>query len=201
MERLISLSFLCLISRGGEKCKQFYDVSPSLKFWNYFGLCWSVYKLIFTWRNIIFNAFRSGLASSHGPITEVTITSKETMVAIDQKLFIRLAGIDLFKLPDTVGHILFSQIFSLKLIFQKVFNTGLFIWLIHLSSVPPVKSGKSLGWSVKGKRHSLCALLATSHPLCPFSALTLHIHCTHTHPGTRTQAYTPPHVPDRKSVV
>ena len=85
-----------------------------------------------------------GLASSHGPITEVTITSKETLGAVDQKLFTRLAGIDLFKLLDTVDHILFSQI-SLKLIFQKVFNTGLFTWLIHLSSVPPVKSGKSLG--------------------------------------------------------
>lgn len=125
-----------------------------------------------------------GLASSHGPITEVTITSKETLGAVDQKLFTRLAGIDLFKLPDTVDHILFSQIFSLKLIFQKVFNIGLFTWLIHLSSVPPVKSGKSLGWSVKGKRHTLCTSLSTSQPFWPFPAQTLHTHCTHTRAHT-----------------
>ena len=127
-----------------------------------------------------------GLASSHGPITEVTITSKETLGAVDQKLFTRLAGIDLFKLPDTVDHILFSQIFSLKLIFQKVFNTGLFTWLIHLSSVPPVKSEKSLGWSGKGKRHTLCTSLSTPQPLWPFPAQTLHTHCTHSGPCTTT---------------
>ena len=78
------------------------------------------------------------------PWTEEPGRLQSRVGAVDQKLFTRLAGIDLFKLLDTVDHILFSQI-SLKLIFQKVFNTGLFTWLIHLSSVPPVKSGKSLG--------------------------------------------------------
>lgn len=43
------------------------------------------------------------------------------MGAVDQKLFTRLAGIDLFKLSDTVDHILFSQIFSLKLISSEGF--------------------------------------------------------------------------------
>lgn len=91
------------------------------------------------------NAFHSGLASSHGPITEAATASTDAVGAVDQKVFTRLAGIDSFKLSDRADHILFSQIFSLKLIFQKVFNTGLFTWLIHLSSVPPVKSRKSLG--------------------------------------------------------
>lgn len=47
------------------------------------------------------------------------------MGAVGRKLFTRLAGIDLFKLADTVDRILFSQVFSLKLIF--FFSEGFLI--------------------------------------------------------------------------
>lgn len=158
-------------------------------------LLWSLLvskEINFTWRNIIFNASppwpglipRSNYRGNYHQQGDPGGCRSEIVYQTSQ------ASIYSSYLTQLIIFY-FSQIFSLKLIFQKVFNTGLFTWLIHLSSVPPVKSGNL--WGDLWKERDILSALhspppSLSDPSCTDTAHTLHTHtCTHTHAS-------PPHI-------
>lgn len=78
------------------------------------------------------------------------------------------------------------------MIFQKVFNTGLFTWLIHLSLVPPVKANKTSG-IVCERQETSCSRTSLRPSSCKHSHSDTHHTLSHTPQLSHTFTHTLTH--------